>query len=89
MKKNEIVGVWNHDQSREDLGIIVDVKSIRNKYNSQLDKKYFVMIEKEVYELFDFQLFKPGAATKNIASISLGKCFFSKQGKYERVNLLE
>ena len=88
MKKNEVVGVWNHDIGQEDLGLIVDVKKIRNKYNSQLNKKYFVMIEGKIYELYDFQIFPPVKATKNIANSSMAKCFFSKQGKYQRISLV-
>jgi len=89
MKKGQIVGVWNHDQCREDVGLVVNVKDIRSKYNNQINKKYFVMIEEKVYELFSFQIFKPGNATKNIPSESMAKCFFSKQGKYERINLIK
>ncbi len=88
MKKNEMVGVWNHDEGREDTGVIVDIKKIRSKYNNQLDNKYFVLIDGTVYELYDFQIFSPGKATKNKAAISLGKCFWSKQGKYERVSMI-
>ena len=87
MKKNKVVGVWNHDEQREDTGLIVDVKKIRNKYNNQLNEKYFVMLEGKIYELYDFQIFEPGKATKNIANVSIAKCFFSKQGMYQRINL--
>jgi|LWDU01.1.fsa_nt_gi hypothetical protein len=87
MKKGQIVGVWNHDQSREDIGLVVDIKDIRSKYNNQLNKKYFVVIEEKVYELYNFQIFKPGNATKNIPAASTAKCFFSKQDTYERIDL--
>jgi hypothetical protein len=88
MKKNDIVGVWNHDSNAEDAGIVVEVIWIKSKYNHQLEKKYNVMIGGKIYELFDFQMFRPGKATKNISSLSLGRCFFSKQGKYERIDLM-
>lgn len=89
MKKNQMIGVWNHEESREDPGLIVDVKKVKSKYNNQFDEKYLVMVDGKIYELFDFQIFAPGKATKNIANLSLGKAFFSKQGKYERVSLIE
>jgi hypothetical protein len=88
MKKNEVVGVWNHETGREDTGLIVDVKKVRNKYNNQINEKYFVMLEGKVYELYDFQIFIPGKATKNIVNSSIAKCFFSKQGRYARISLV-
>ena len=87
MKKNEVVGVWNHEAGREDTGLIIDVKKVRNKYNNQLNEKYFVMLEGKIYELYDFQIFSPGKATKNVANASMAKCFFSKQCKYSRISL--
>ena len=82
-----MVGVWNHEDNREDTGLIIDVKTIKNKYNNQFDKKYLVMIDKNIYELFSFQIFEPGKAVRNNSAKSMKNSFFSKQGKYERISL--
>jgi hypothetical protein len=87
MKKNSIVGVWNHECQREDPGLIISIKEVKNSQNYQMDRKYLVMIEGAVYELYDFQVFEPGKAEQNVSLFSLGKCFFSAQGKYERIQL--
>ena len=84
----EIVAAWNHDDGREAVGMIVEIKQL-HKPTRPDEVEFIVLIDGDVWNLSDDDIFSIGRARPNDPDVSVAKRFFSRQRKFGREDLLQ